>query len=64
MIHTLTDSIYYSLPAAETDRPLLGYIAGSRCSLMVDSGTSPRHARDFLSALELLKPAPLGQPRS
>ncbi len=50
MIHTLTDSIYYSLPVAETDRPLLGFITGSNASLMVDSGTSPAHAREFLSA--------------
>jgi glyoxylase-like metal-dependent hydrolase (beta-lactamase superfamily II) len=50
MIHRLTDNIYYSLPVAETDRPLLGFIAGSKASLMVDSGTSPAHARDFLTA--------------
>jgi glyoxylase-like metal-dependent hydrolase (beta-lactamase superfamily II) len=50
MIHTLTENIHYSMPVAETDRPLLGFIAGSRASLMVDSGTSPAHAREFLAA--------------
>ena len=59
MIHSLSDNIYYSDPVAATDRPLLGFITGSRASLMVDSGISPAHAREFLTAIARFEPAPL-----
>lgn len=59
MIHSLTDNIYYSEPVAATDRPLLGLITGSQASLMVDSGISPAHAREFLAAIACCEPAPL-----
>ncbi len=59
MIHSMTDNICYSMPVAATDRPLLGFIAGSQASLMVDSGISPAHAREFLAAIARFDPAPL-----
>ncbi|MFW5710703.1 MAG: MBL fold metallo-hydrolase [Spirochaetota bacterium] len=59
MIHSLTDNIFYSMPVAATDRPLLGFIAGSEASLMVDAGISPAHAREFLAAIARYEAAPL-----
>lgn len=58
--HKLTEGIYYSDPVAETDRPLLGLVAGSQGTVAVDAGTSPSHARDFLTALEELTGTPFG----
>lgn len=59
MIHSLTDNIFYSEPVAASDRPLLGLVTGSQASLMVDSGISPAHAREFLTAIARFEPAPL-----
>ncbi|MFP4385113.1 MAG: MBL fold metallo-hydrolase [Spirochaetia bacterium] len=59
MISQLTAGIYFSLPKAETDRPLLGLVSGRDAALMVDSGTSPGHAEEFLSAAGKNKTAPL-----
>jgi len=56
--HTLTKGIYYSEPVAETDRPLLGLVAGSEGAIVVDAGTSPSHAREFLTAVEELTGTP------
>ena len=56
--HSLTEGLYYSDPVAETDRPLLGLVAGSEGAVIVDAGTSPRHAREFLAAVEELSGIP------
>lgn len=47
----LTDGILYTGPTQDTDRPVLAIIAGSKRSLMVDGGNSPRHAEAFLDEL-------------
>ncbi|HEY9595676.1 MAG TPA: MBL fold metallo-hydrolase [Spirochaetia bacterium] len=47
----LSESIWYTEPVTETDRPVLALIRGTRRSLMVDGGNSPRHAREFLQEL-------------
>lgn len=47
------------LPAThETDRPLLAAIQGTRNTLLLDSGNSPHHARQFLGllAMERIRP--------
>ena len=51
MLHRLTPNVYYSEHQEATDRPALGYIQGTRASLMVDAGNSPQHARQFLDLL-------------
>ena len=38
-------------PREDTDRPVLAIISGSKRSLMVDGGNSPRHAGEFLKEL-------------
>ena len=54
MISKYSENVYYSSPVVETDRPALGYIRGNDYSVMVDSGNSPAHARQFLKELESL----------
>ncbi|HMB23912.1 MAG: MBL fold metallo-hydrolase [Chloroflexota bacterium] len=44
----LTDDILYTEPREDTDRPVLAIVAGSKRSLMVDGGNSPKHAEAFL----------------
>ncbi len=51
MLKQLTDKIYYMPHNNDTDRPTLGLICGSQYSLIVDSGNSPKHAKEFMTAL-------------
>jgi len=44
----ISPHVYWLSPDATTDRPVLGAIAGSRRTLIVDSGNSPAHARLLL----------------
>lgn len=44
---------------SETDRPALGLICGDDFSVIVDSGNSPAHARDFLNLVEQMDIAPV-----
>ncbi|HYE10718.1 MAG TPA: MBL fold metallo-hydrolase [Patescibacteria group bacterium] len=50
----LTNNVYYVSHNAETDRPVIGLVNGSRYSLVVDAGNSPAHAREILEAIEHL----------
>lgn len=50
----LTDRIYYLPATQETDRPILGFIKGTKYSLMVDAGNSPAHVDLFNQALKKL----------
>ncbi|GKX30671.1 Zn-dependent hydrolase [Vallitalea longa] len=59
MLNKLTDRVYYMPHSEETDRPSLGLICGSKYSLVVDSGNSPRHAKEFLSEIESMDIPPL-----
>lgn len=59
MINKLTDRVYYMPHRAETDRPCLGLVRGDKFSLIVDSGNSPNHAREFLSELSSMNISPL-----
>lgn len=44
--------IFYTTYETERDRPALGYIHGSRFSLMIDAGSSPAHVRDTYTLLK------------
>jgi glyoxylase-like metal-dependent hydrolase (beta-lactamase superfamily II) len=59
MLRKLTDNIYYMPKYDETDRPSLGLICGENYSLIIDSGNSPMHAKEFLSEIKLLNRSPL-----
>jgi len=59
MIERITDRIYYMKHSEETDRPALGLVIGDDCCLVVDSGNSPRHAKEFQKEIEALKVPPV-----
>lgn len=50
----LTENIYYISHKADTDRPVIGLVNGSKYSLVVDAGNSPHHAREILTEIENL----------
>ncbi len=52
MLEKLAERVYYMPPYGETDRPTLGLISGDNFSLIVDSGNSPAHAKDFLKQVD------------
>lgn len=60
MLKKLTERVFYMPEENETDRPLLGLIVGSQRSVMIDAGTSPKHARAFLEEVEKLQFPPIG----
>lgn len=39
-------------PVSETDRPILGMVAGNERTLMIDAGNSEAHANLFIDALK------------
>ena len=51
MLYQITENILYTPSSEETDRPNLGYIKGTDCSVMVDSGNSPAHVKEYLDTL-------------
>lgn len=59
MIKKLSDRIFYMEQNDETDRPSLGLICGNKYSLIVDSGNSPKHAKEFLSELNSMNIPPV-----
>lgn len=52
MHHQITANIYVSDNEELNDRPRLGYIKGSKYSIMIDAGNSPAHAQLFLDELK------------
>ncbi|WP_288327600.1 hypothetical protein [uncultured Clostridium sp.] len=48
----LTERIYYTESDSKSDRPVLGYILGDKCSVMIDAGNSENHVKDYNYALE------------
>ena len=48
----ISERISFLEPDPSSDRPLLGYVRGSRLSLAFDAGASCRHVRLFYSELE------------
>lgn len=51
MLEKITDKVFYMLRSEKTDRPALGLICGDKYSLIVDSGNSPSHAKEFLAEI-------------
>lgn len=59
MFHKLTENVYYSNHEEKTDRPTIGYVRGTKYSLMIESGNSENNVSEFFSYLdsnELKKP--------
>lgn len=48
----LTDRVYYLPHFEPTDRPILGYVRGDKCSLAIDAGASPAHVADFYRGID------------
>ncbi|MEH7274255.1 MBL fold metallo-hydrolase [Neobacillus vireti] len=59
MLKQLTNKVYYMPHYSETDRPALGLICGDNFSVIVDSGNSPAHARDFLDLVDKMDAPPV-----
>lgn len=59
MLKQLTNRVYYLPHYSETDRPALGLICGDTYSVIIDSGNSPAHARDFLTLVDKMDIPPV-----
>lgn len=59
MLKKLANRVYYMPHYSETDRPALGFVCGDNFSLIVDSGNSPAHAKDFLHLVEKMDISPI-----
>jgi glyoxylase-like metal-dependent hydrolase (beta-lactamase superfamily II) len=59
MLNKLSDTIYYLSNQDDRERPTLGLVCGDRYSLIIDSGNSPQHAKDFLLEIEKLNVPPV-----
>ncbi|NIK75390.1 glyoxylase-like metal-dependent hydrolase (beta-lactamase superfamily II) [Paenibacillus castaneae] len=59
MLKKLSNRVHYMPHYSETDRPTLGLICGDEFSVIVDSGNSPAHARDFLNFVGQMDIAPV-----
>ncbi|NKE04225.1 MBL fold metallo-hydrolase [Mesobacillus selenatarsenatis] len=47
-IERIGERFWYMTPVSETDRPILGIVAGSERTLMIDAGNSEAHANLFM----------------
>jgi len=59
MLNKLSDTIYYLPNQDDRERPTLGLVCGSQYSLIIDSGNSAQHAKDFLLEIEKLNVPPV-----
>jgi glyoxylase-like metal-dependent hydrolase (beta-lactamase superfamily II) len=59
MLKQLNNRVYYMPHYSETDRPALGLICGDTFSVIVDSGNSPAHAKDFLELVDKMDIPPV-----
>ncbi|MDD2371664.1 MAG: MBL fold metallo-hydrolase [Firmicutes bacterium] len=59
MLNKISKRVYIMLHNHDTDRPVLGLIIGDKYSLVVDAGNSPKHAREFLQEVGVMKIPPL-----
>lgn len=59
MLNKLSDTIYYLSHQDENVRPTLGLVCGDQYSLLIDSGNSTQHAKDFLQEIEKLNVPPI-----
>ncbi len=58
-LHRLTDRISWSSPDEFRDRPILGAVLGRRSTLIVEGGASPKHAAEWVAAVEGLGGPPV-----
>jgi glyoxylase-like metal-dependent hydrolase (beta-lactamase superfamily II) len=58
-IERIGERFWYMTPVSETDRPILGMVAGSQRTLMIDAGNSEAHANLFM---EMVKEKGLDMP--
>lgn len=58
MLKKISNRVYYMPHVSETDRPTLGLVCGDDYSLIIDSGNSPAHAKDFLELVQSMDIAP------
>jgi glyoxylase-like metal-dependent hydrolase (beta-lactamase superfamily II) len=49
--HQISPHVYWLSPDHTTDRPLLGVVAGTHGSLIIDAGNSPAHLHQLLQAM-------------
>ncbi len=59
MLRNIASRVYYMPHVQETDRPTLGLICGDDYSVLVDSGNSPAHAKEFLKLVHSMHIAPV-----
>lgn len=59
MLNKLSDTIYYLSNQDDRERPILGLVCGDQYSLIIDSGNSTQHAKDFLLEIEKLNVPPV-----
>ncbi|WP_010094095.1 MBL fold metallo-hydrolase [Ornithinibacillus scapharcae] len=59
MLNKLSDTVYYVSNEDNRERPTLGLVCGERFSLIIDSGNSPQHAKDFLLEIKNLQVPPV-----
>jgi len=59
MLNKISESIYYMPNQNDKERPTLGLVCGDKYSLVIDSGNSVQHARDFLHDIGKLKVPPI-----
>ncbi|MGE6489120.1 MBL fold metallo-hydrolase [Paenisporosarcina sp. NPDC076898] len=59
MLNKLSDAIYYLSNQDDRERPTLGLVYGDQYSLIIDSGNSTQHAKDFLLEIEKLNVPPV-----
>lgn len=59
MLNKFSDTISYLSNQDDNERPTLGLVCGDRYSLIIDSGNSPQHAKDFLLEIEKLNVPPV-----
>ncbi|CAG9607574.1 MBL fold metallo-hydrolase [Pseudoneobacillus rhizosphaerae] len=59
MLNKLSDTIYYLANQEDRERPTLGLICGDQYSLIIDSGNSTQHAKDFLQEIKKLNVPPV-----
>ncbi|MHC4992515.1 MAG: MBL fold metallo-hydrolase [Planctomycetota bacterium] len=59
LLNELAPGIYWMAPDHATDRPVVAAIAGEQATLMVEAGSSAKHARRFLDALATKRVPPL-----
>ena len=59
MLIKFSETIYYMPNHDANDRPTLGLVCGDQYSLIIDSGNSTLHAKDFLIEIEKLNVPPV-----